>query len=140
NTDKLIMALFEGNEIKVRLIYLLCVFLLIMAIVSAFSTFIIGIVICIATILVAICGAVGARFTSVRLLWYFMLGLLALIALSIVSIIWTLIKSKGFSGWMIKDIILIALYGVGIFLAFLLRGRSFRFNPVVGQNPNFQKL
>ncbi|EFA86703.1 hypothetical protein PPL_00506 [Heterostelium album PN500] len=134
------MAWFEGTEIKVRLVYFLCLLLLIMAVVSAISTFLIGIIICIATVLVAICGAVGARFNSHKLLWWFMMGLVVLIGLSIVSIIWELIKSKGFSGWMIKDLILIVFYGTGIFLAFTLRGRSFRYNPVVGQNANFQKL
>eukprot|EP01132_Coremiostelium_polycephalum_P008612 gene8612-10602_t len=77
-----------------------------MAVVSAFS-FLIGIIICIGTILVAGAGFVGARFKSQRFLWL----------------------------------------GTGIFLAFLLRGRSFLpgssssgVQPSSGSSGGFQKL
>ncbi|KAN0030266.1 hypothetical protein ACTA71_010028 [Dictyostelium dimigraforme] len=134
------MAWFEGTEIKIRLLYFLCIFLIIMGIISAFSTFIIGFIICVGSILIAGCGIAGARFNSHRLLFYFMGGLAILIILSFLSIIITAITKPGWSWWMIKDFIIILTYAGGIFLAFLLRGRSFRLNPASAQNANFQKL
>ncbi|EGG21186.1 hypothetical protein DFA_01061 [Cavenderia fasciculata] len=132
------MGILDGADNRVKIIYLLCILLCIMAIVSAVSTFLIGIIICIATFLVAAAGAMGARFNSFRLLWFFMAGLGCLVILSVISIIITFITKSGFSWWMIKDIILIALYGGGIFTAFLMRGRSFRYNP--SAPATFQKL
>ncbi|KAM9999568.1 hypothetical protein ACTFIZ_008043 [Dictyostelium cf. discoideum] len=134
------MALwFEGTEIKIRLLYFLCIFIIIMGIISAFSTFIIGFILCVGSILIAGCGIAGARFNSHKLLFYFMCGLGILIILSFLSIIITAI-TDGWSWWMIKDFVFIAAYSSGIFLAFLLRGRSFRMNPSSTQNSNFQKL
>ncbi|KAN0033685.1 hypothetical protein ACTFIV_000147 [Dictyostelium citrinum] len=135
------MALwFEGTEIKIRLLYFLCIFLVIMGIISAFSTFIIGFILCVGSILIAGCGIAGARFNSHKLLFYFMCGLAVLIILSILSIIITAIKTPGWSWWMIKDAVFIFIYAGGVFLAFLLRGRSFRMNTSSAQNANFQKL
>ncbi|KYQ90168.1 hypothetical protein DLAC_08759 [Tieghemostelium lacteum] len=130
--------MFEGEELKIKIVYFICILVVVMGVVSAFSTFLIGIVICVASLAVAACGAVGAKLKSHRLLWYYMAGLAILVLLSIASIIWKAIKARGFSAWMITDLILIIIYGSGIFVSYLLRDRSFRMNPKPANN--FQKL
>ncbi|KAF2072745.1 hypothetical protein CYY_005933 [Polysphondylium violaceum] len=134
------MGCFEGNEIKVQIIYLICILLCILGIINAFSILIIGIIICIGTIGVAICGAAGARFKMDKLLFYFTLGLLLLMALCVVSIAWQAVKAKGFSWWMLSNFVLMIVYGTGIFVTYLLRGRTLFRSAGTAQNASFQKL
>ncbi|EGC35537.1 hypothetical protein DICPUDRAFT_152090 [Dictyostelium purpureum] len=131
------MAWFEGAEIKARIIYFICVLLLVLGVLSIFTTPIIGFILLFGNVIIAVCGAAGAKFNSPRLLWYFMAGLAILCVLPIISIIYTVIKD-GFTFWLIVNILTIVVYGAGIFLAFVLRGRSFRLNSA--ETGNFQKL
>ncbi|GAM22013.1 hypothetical protein SAMD00019534_051880 [Acytostelium subglobosum LB1] len=132
--------MFEGTEPKVKAIYFLCLLLLILAIISVFSIFLIGIVICIGTIIVAVTGFLGAKTKNSTLLWFFIMGLLVMMALSGVSLLWELIKAHKFTLWMIKDFALIACYIVGIIISYLLRGGSFAYHATVTKNEDFQRL
>eukprot|EP01112_Ceratiomyxa_fruticulosa_P018172 TRINITY_DN5770_c0_g1_i2.p1 TRINITY_DN5770_c0_g1~~TRINITY_DN5770_c0_g1_i2.p1 ORF type:complete len:144 (-),score=26.52 TRINITY_DN5770_c0_g1_i2:66-497(-) len=129
------MNLPWNNDPRVFGIYVISIILCILSVLSFFGTPIIGLIIGIATIVTAACGAFGAWRKSPKFLWMFMLGLGGLALLAIIGIIIAVIKDSGsISLGLIIDILLILVYGTGAALAWHLRGKSLK------PSNSFQKL
>eukprot|EP01111_Echinosteliopsis_oligospora_P010284 TRINITY_DN316_c0_g1_i1.p1 TRINITY_DN316_c0_g1~~TRINITY_DN316_c0_g1_i1.p1 ORF type:complete len:140 (+),score=29.48 TRINITY_DN316_c0_g1_i1:96-515(+) len=115
---------------RVIVVYLVCIALVVLGIMSMFHGIIVlGFIIGIGTLVAAGCGAAGARWNSFKLLWIFMAGLVVLTLLAIISIIMNLITSGASVNYsLVVNIICIVIYVCGFISAFLLRGGNLGFS------------